>query len=197
MELESAPITLGRADLDAGLPEILRSPSDDGALALIVRRPATNERETLVEGELDCGLGLCGDNWKTRGSRMTADGTAHPEMQINIMNARVIALIAQRRDRWALAGDQLFLDLDLSERNLPPGTRISLGDAVIEVTAVPHLGCSKFVARFGRDAMEFVNSPEGRALRLRGLNARVVRGGKIRVGDIARKRLESGSTPPI
>ena len=108
-------------------------------------------------------------------------------MQLNVMNARTIALLAQDKARWPLAGDQLFMDLDLSESNLPAGTQLSLGSAVIEVTSQPHTGCGKFVERFGADAMQFVNSPTGRTLRFRGLNAKVVRGGRIRAGDTVRK----------
>jgi hypothetical protein len=178
---------LNTAELEAGLPDVRLSPRDGGALRLIVRRPAVNRREVVDEAQLDTELGLLGDNWKQRGSRATADGSAHPDMQLNIMNARAAALVAPDPGRWALAGDQLFLDLDLSGENLPVGTRLALGAAVIEITAPPHTGCRKFVARFGADAMAFVNSPQGRALNLRGINAKVIRGGTIRVGDVARK----------
>jgi MOSC domain-containing protein YiiM len=154
---------------------------------MIVRRPAVNEREVLTQAVLSLREGLEGDNWRSRGSSRTPDGSAHPGMQLNLMNARVIALIAQEKARWPLAGDQLYVDLDLSEDNLPPGTRLSLGTALIEVTAVPHLGCKKFVARFGLDAMKFVNSPLGRQLHLRGINAKVIRPGHIRQGDIVQK----------
>jgi hypothetical protein len=174
-------------ELEAGLDDIRRSPKDEGALELIVRRPSVGERESLSEGELDVVQGLVGDTWSTRGSRRSKDGLAHPEMQINIMNARVIALVAQARERWHLAGDQLFVDLDLSLENLPPGTRLAVGSAVIEVTPEPHTGCEKFVSRFGVDAMRFVNSPLGRQLNLRGINAKVVQPGVIRVRDVAKK----------
>ncbi len=174
-------------ELTAGLDEIRKSPADSGVLKLIVRRPATDQREVLDEGVLDPSQGLVGDNWLARGSRSTTDGSAHPEMQINIMNARVIALVAQDPQRWALAGDQLYLDMDLSPENLPPGTRLSIGSAVIEVTAPPHTGCKKFVARFGRDAMLFVNSGIGKQLNLRGINAKVIQAGTIRTNDIAEK----------
>jgi len=174
-------------ELEAGLDEIRQSPKDEGRLELIVRRPQTDEREVLEEGELDLVEGLVGDNWRTRGSSRTADGSSHPDMQLNIMNSRVIALVAQARDRWQLAGDQLFIDMDLSAANLPPGTQLALGSAVIEVTDQPHTGCGKFVARFGPDAMKFVNSPVGNQFHLRGINAKVVQPGVIRVGDVAKK----------
>jgi len=174
-------------ELEAGLDEIRRSPSDAGVLELIVRRPCEGAREVLPEAELDASEGLVGDNWKTRGSSRTPDGSPHPDMQLNVMNSRAIALFAQSKDRWQLAGDQLFVDLDLSDESLPPGTRLSVGGAVIEVTPQPHTGCKKFIARFGLDAMKFVNSPAGRQLHLRGINARVVRPGTIRVGDTVRK----------
>ncbi len=174
-------------ELEAGLDEIRRSPKDGGALALIVRRPKTGEREELSEGRLDVVEGLVGDNWRARGSNRTPDGSAHPEMQLNLMNARAAALVAQGKDRWKLAGDQLYLDLDVGLDNLPPGTRLAVGAAVIEITSVPHLGCKKFTKRFGLDATKFVNSEEGKALRMRGVNARVVSAGDIRVGDVVRK----------
>ena len=174
-------------ELEAGLEEIRRSPKDEGVLELIVRRPSVGERESLAQGELDVAQGLVGDTWRTRTSRRSKDGLPHPDMQINIMNARVIALVAQERERWHLAGDQLFVDLDLSGENLPPGTRLAVGTAVIEVTPEPHTGCEKFVSRFGADAMKFVNSPLGRQLNLRGINAKVVQPGVIRVRDVAKK----------
>jgi hypothetical protein len=178
---------LTTGDLEAGLEHIRRAPKDHGVLELIVRRPRVGERETLDEGELSLREGLVGDTWRTRGSTRTSDGSSHPDMQLNIMNSRVVSLAAQARDRWALAGDQLYLDMDLSADNLPPGTRLALGSAVLEVTAQPHTGCQKFVARFGLEAMQWVNSPLGRQLHLRGINAKVVQAGVIRVGDVARK----------
>lgn len=178
---------LTMAELETGVELIRQAPKDGGVLDLIVRRPQSEAREVLVEGQLDLVEGLVGDNWRTRGSSRTADGSAHPDMQLNIMSSRAIALVAQAKERWQLAGDQLFLDMDLSAENLPPGTRLALGSAVIEVTPEPHTGCKKFVTRFGLDAMQFVNSPIGKALRLRGLNAKVVQPGAIRVGDVAKK----------
>lgn len=170
-------------ELEPHLETIQSAPRESGVLELIVRRPATGEREELAEGQLDLADGLIGDNWRTRGSSKTPDGSAHPEMQLNVMSSRVVAAVARTRDRWPLAGDQLYVDFDLSEENLPPGTRISVGDAVIEVTAEPHNGCKKFAARFGLAAMRFIHTPVGRGLRMRGLNAKVVQPGVIRVGD--------------
>jgi MOSC domain-containing protein YiiM len=174
---------LSMAELEAGLDEIRRSPRDEGTLTLIVRRPETDGREVLEEGELTLEDGLVGDNWKTR----ARSGEPNPDTQLNVMNARSIALISPAKDRWQLAGDQLFLDIDLSNENLPPGSQLAVGDAVIQVTEVPHTGCKKFVARFGMDAMNFVNSAVGRQLNLRGINARVVKPGAIRTGDAVRK----------
>lgn len=178
---------LNRQELEMGVDDIRRSPQDKGTLTLIVRRPQTDQREVLAEGQLDLAQGLVGDNWQARGSSSTVEGAADVERQITLMNSRVIALLAPDKARWPLAGDQLFVDMDLSTQNLPPGTRLKLGSAIIEVTAQPHTGCKKFVSRFGVDAMKFVNSPVGRQLCLRGINARVVQAGIIRVGDVVTK----------
>jgi hypothetical protein len=178
---------LSMAELEAGLNFIRQSPRDQGGLELIARRPRENERETLEAAQLHLQSGLDGDNWNTRGSSRTTDGTAHPDMQVTLMNSRVIALVAGDKERWPLAGDQLYVDMDLSTENLPTGTRLAIGTAVIEVSAQPHTGCAKFVARFGVDAQKFVNSPEGKQLHLRGINTRVIQSGTIRVGNLVRK----------
>ena len=179
---------LTTAELEAGLDDILRAPANEGVVELIVRRPAEDEREVLEEGTLDLEEGLSGDMWRRRGSKRTADGSAHPDMQLTVMSARAADLVAAGdRERWALAGDQIYVDLDISEKNLPAGTRIALGSAVIEVTPEPHTGCAKFHARFGGDAHTFVNTRKHRHLRLRGLNAKVVVPGIVRRGDTIRK----------
>ena len=174
---------LTTAELDAALEHILASPTEVGTLELIVRRPAEDQREVLAEGELDVVVGLVGDNWKDRPSSRTEDGSAHPDMQLNIINDRVSTLIAQDPDRRQLAGDQLHVDFDISEANLPAGTRLAMGSAVVEVTDQPHKGCAKFTRRFGRDAHRWVNSDRGVELKLRGINAKVVQSGTIRPGD--------------
>jgi len=174
-------------ELEAGLSEVLLSPPDSGVLAMIVRRPEVDAREVLQRAELSLEAGLVGDNWSTRGNRRTADGSPQPDTQLNVINARFTALIAGSEDRWPLAGDQLYVDLDLSHDNLPAGTRLAIGDSVIEVTDQPHTGCKKFSARYGVDALRFVNSEIGKALRLRGLNAKVVVPGAIRRGDAVKK----------
>ena len=170
-------------ELQAGLDEIGRSPVDDGTLELIVRRPDVNMREVLAEGELDVADGLVGDNWSQRSSSTTADGSPHPDMQLTLINSRLLALISPDPERRALAGDQLAVDLSLSPDDLPVWSRLRIGDAVLEVTDQPHIGCSKFTQRFGLDALRFVNSEEGRAVNLRGINARVVQPGTIHQGD--------------
>jgi len=178
---------LNAEELLAGLNHIRRSPKDEGVLDLIVRRQAINEREVLEQAELDPIQGLVGDSWNQRRSASTPDGSANIEMQVTVMNSRVAALVAQEKERWQLAGDQLYIDMDLSAENLPAGSRLAVGSAVIEVTVPPHLGCRKFVSRFGVEAMKFVNSPVVKDLRLRGIHAQVIQPGTVRTGDVARK----------
>ena len=178
----------------------MASPRDRGAVELIVRRPAVNAREVVTEAELDLVEGLVGDTWSVRGSSRTEDGRRHPDMQLTLANSRVVALIAQTPDRWSLAGDQFYVDLDLSAENLPPGTQLAMGTAIVEVTAQPHTGCGKFVERFGVDAMKFVNGTRGRALSLRGINARVVRSGgfvPVTSWQRSRDRIRSACVPKV
>jgi len=181
-------------ELEAGLDDIRQSPRDDGTLVLIVSRPAEGERQILAEAVLDAAVGLVGDSWYSRPGFGTPDKRPNTAAQLTLMNSRAAALVAVDPERWPLAGDQLYVDLDLSGSTLPPGTRLQIGTAVIEVTAEPHTGCAKFRARFGADAMKFVNSEVGRAMNLRGINARVVTSGSIRAGDTIRRREESPSS---
>jgi MOSC domain-containing protein YiiM len=167
--------------LEAGLEHVRAAPPDEGLLELIARRPAVGEREVLDEAELDVERGLVGDSWSLLGK------TPNRKAQVTLMNARSAALIAGDHDRWPLAGDQLYVDLDLSSDNLPPGTRLAIGSAIVEVSDLPHLGCGKFTERFGAEAREFVNSPQGVALNLRGINTQVVQSGTVRLGDAVRK----------
>ena len=175
--------------LEGGLDDIRHSPPDRGRVDLIVRRPAENTREVLAEARLDRVQGLVGDTWRVRPSNLTRDRSPHPDLQLTLMNSRVAAMEAGDDERRQLAGDQLYVDLDLSEANLPPGTRLDLGSAVIEISDKPHRGCDKFAERFGQEALRFVNSPAGRELRLRGVNARIVTTGTVRVGDSIHKSL--------
>jgi hypothetical protein len=179
---------LARADLDGALASVLDAPRESGTVALVVSRPAVDSRRILSLGRLNGVDGLEGDNWGSRGSSRTPDGGPHPDMQLNVMSARVSSLLAGGDDELrALAGDQLHLDLDLSEANLPAGARLAVGSAVIEVTSEPHRGCAKFAARFGADARRWVNAGDADGLRLRGLNARVVLDGEVRPGDAVAK----------
>jgi hypothetical protein len=182
-----------------GLPVVRRSPRGVGTLALAVRRPAVDAREVLSRAELDPEAGLIGDSWSQRPSSRTTDRSPHPDMQLNVINARFIELIAgPDRDAWALAGDQLYVDLDLSVDAMPAGSRLAIGDrAVIEVTDQPHNGCAKFAARFGRDAHKIVWTEDGQRLRLRGLNERVLVGATIRTGDSIRQLPAVPSRPAI
>jgi hypothetical protein len=168
------------------LAQVLGAPADGGTVELIVRRPRPEARELVEEAELDLEEGLVGDCWRSRG---TSRGAADPDAQLTLMSSRVARLVAggDEHARWALAGDQLYVDLDLSESALPAGSRLAIGSAVLELTALPHTGCGKFSRRFGSEAIRLVNSREGRALRLRGVNARVVEPGRVRRGDAIRR----------
>ena len=188
--MDAPPVAANHASaevLEAGLESILAAPKAVGSLSLIVRRPAVDEREILAEGELDLTEGLLGDSWISRSSSRTEDGGPHPDMQLNIISSRVMALLAETDEQRALAGDQLHVDFDLAEENIPPGTRLAIGAAVVEITDQPHRGCVKFRDRFGRDALAFVSGPRAMALHLRGVNAKVVTPGPIRQGDEIRK----------
>jgi MOSC domain-containing protein YiiM len=173
--------------LEESLDHIRKAPADAGTLELIVRRPAVDEREVLTEVRLDTVDGVEGDTWRVRGSSRTADGGPNLDAQLTVVNARASAAIAGERDRWPLAGDQLYVDLDISVMNLPPGSRVQIGSAVIEFSESPHTGCAKFQSRYGNDSLRFVNSPVGRELRLRGANCRVMVPGVVRVGDTIKK----------
>lgn len=169
------------------LEAIRAAPTDAGVVRLIVLRPGEGRRQVVPEAVLDVDEGLVGDSWRARGHPRMPDGLADPQAQLTLVNARAAAAIAGDVPRWPLAGDQLFVDLDLSTENLPAGTRLSLGEAEIELSAKPHTGCAKYAARFGTDAIRFVGSADGQALRLRGANARAIRGGMVRVGDRVQK----------
>jgi len=186
---------LSHQDLEASLGHIRESPSGHGVLVLVVRRPAVGARELPAEAVLDPAAGLVGDNWLARGSSGTPDGSADPQRQVTVMNSRVAELVAGGRGRMPLAGDQLYVDLDISMANLPAGSLLTVGEAVLEVSDAPHLGCAKFVERFGADAMRFVNSRVGRQLRLRGMNVRVLQRGIVRPGDqVATSRLAASQS---
>jgi MOSC domain-containing protein YiiM len=169
------------AQLQASLGDIRAAPRDSGTLDLIVRRPVSGAREVLDRALLDRELGLVGDRWSAPGA------ARNREEQITLMCSRVVDAIARGRARWPLAGDQLYVDLDLSAANVPPGTRLAIGEAVIEVSPYPHLPCKKFRARYGLEAARFVGAGAGRELQMRGINAWVVEPAEVRCGDLVRK----------
>ena len=179
----------------ACLNDIRSAPTDHGSVEMIVRRPAENEREILDEAWLDATYGLEGDGWFTRIPQGLAD--PDPEAQLTMMNARVSAAVSGGQERWALAGDQLYVDLDISVANLPAGTQLQLGEAIIELRAKPHTGCKKFSARYGLDALRFVMSPEGRELRMRGAHCRVVVSGRVRRGDTITKLMPTSAVEEL
>jgi hypothetical protein len=169
---------------DAQLPHVQAAPADEGRVELIVRRPAVDERELLEEAVLDRDVGLVGDRWAARDREKTP---IYLSSQLTVISTRVLRAIEPDPTRWPLAGDQLYVDFDLGEANLPAGSRLAVGTSVLEISETPHTGCAKFSSRFGSEALRWINSPTGRAHRMRGLNARVVEPGTVRLGDAIRK----------
>ena len=175
------------SDLESALDHILASPPDGGKLEMIAARPAVGERKQLAEATLDDQQGLAGDNWKDRSSTRTPDGSANPDAQLTIINSRLVDAVSGSKSRWELAGDQLAVDIDLSHDNLPVGSRLQIGSAIVELTAEPHTGCVKFASRFGNAALRFVSGPVAMQQRRRGANAKIIESGTIRVGDVVTK----------
>jgi hypothetical protein len=178
---------LTEVELLAGLAAIQDSPKDQGVLELIVIRPRENERIVLAECALSARLGAHGDMWAAGCWKTLPDGSPHPDVQITIMNSRCIALLAQTKSRWPLAGDQLYIDLDLSSENLPVGQQLAIGTAILQITDTPHTGCGQFAERYGNEATRFINSPLGKRLHLRGIYAKVVADGLVKTGDSVTK----------
>ncbi|MGD9954629.1 MAG: MOSC domain-containing protein [Candidatus Nanopelagicales bacterium] len=183
---EHEPFHVDPEALEAGLAQVRLSPADSGSLELIVTRPQVDARVLQDEAQLDLALGVVGDTWVERGSSRTPDGSANPEAQVTVMNIRAARLMAGTEDRVPLAGDQLYVDLDLSTENLPTGTLLEIGDAALRVTDAPHTGCAKFSERFGVEALRLTAKPDGKFLRLRGINTAVARPGVVRRGDTVR-----------
>ena len=182
-------VTTVTTDRDFGpfLTDVRGAPRASGVLELIVRRPAVDEREVIPTAVLDPVVGLVGDGWFQRGSKRTPDGGPNPESQVTVISTRVLRAIEPDQARWSLAGDQLYVDFDLGQEALPPGSTIAVGSAMLVVSEHPHTGCAKFSARFGSDALRWINSPIGRELRMRGMNTRVIQGGTVRTGDAVRR----------
>jgi MOSC domain-containing protein YiiM len=174
-------------DLERHTAHVRAAPQDKATISLIVTRPGTDQREVVESARLTPEEGLVGDHWLALGSSKMPGGVANPEAQITLMSTRVLEAIEADRARWPLAGDQLYLDMDLSESNLPAGTRLAVGDAEVVVTELPHTGCVKFAGRFGHDALRWISTHEGRSMRMRGMYVRVVRAGAIHTGDAVRR----------
>ncbi len=170
-------------ELKAGLPDIVASPADNGSLAAIVVRPDYGMRLDVQSRKISLAGGVEGDRWATACWRTLPDGSSNPDVQVCIMNSRCISLIAGEREAWPMAGDNLFIDMDLSPGNIAPGQKLAVGETIIEITDIPHTGCQKFIDRYGRHACVFVNTGEGKKLKLRGIYAQVVKDGTVNVGD--------------
>jgi hypothetical protein len=190
--MHKAAMHMTAIELEQGLPEVLASPRDAGTLNSIFVRPAANERRTLAEARLTPEGGIDGDRWVTDSYYRLPDGTSDPRCQLSLMNDRLLRQLAGGDEAMCLAGDNLIVDFDLSEENLPPGARLAIGpDAIIELTDLPHTGCGKFAKRYGDAARAFVNIKDRKPFHLRGRYAKVVHGGTVRTGDEVRKLIAS------
>ena len=182
----STDLHVSRESLDPHLPTLRALSSEQGTLELIVVRPTEGERELPDAAELTIEDGLVGDRWT---QRIDPDGNVHRDNQLTIASTHLLGLIAEP-ERWPLAGDNLLVDIGLDKESLPTGSRLAIGDTVVvQISEEPHTGCAKFSARFGSDALKFINSPEGRELRLRGVNAHVIVPGTVSTGDTVRRIL--------
>ncbi len=170
-------------ELNDKMDWLLDSPKDGGVVRGIVVRPATDEREELQEARLSPEGGVEGDRWASTAQRKLKDGRLNPDVQVTLTNARLIELLAKERSRWSLSGDQIYVDMDLSMENLQPGQRLAIGSTVLEISEVPHRGCSKYRSRFGQAGFDLVDSARGRELRFRGVYAQIVKEGTVGVGD--------------
>jgi MOSC domain-containing protein YiiM len=153
-------------------------PRERGSVRLLCVRRAPSEHETPESVEVTVDEGLVGDRWSRR-----ADHDPDPDSQVTLMMANVAELVAAGVQPLHEAGDNILVDYDISAENLPVGSRLRIGGVVLEVSAAPHTGCSKFAGRFGTDALRWTNSPRWPERRLRGMNCRVISGGTVRLGD--------------
>lgn len=187
--MNTSPVHLSTAEIEQGMAEVLASPTDEGQLTAIFVRPAANERQSLDEAELSQQTGIVGDRWVDDHWQQLPDGSSDPDTQVSIMNSRILSQIAGgSHDAMGLAGDNLIVDFDLSEANLPVGSELQIGEVVIRISEQPHTGCRKFVERYGKAAQEFINGDVGKQHHLRGVLGMIVVDGKIQVGDQVRKR---------
>jgi hypothetical protein len=176
-----------RAEIEAGIGPVLQSPAEGAAVEALFSRPAPGKRLDLPALEVSVSGGIAGDHWSLGCWKTLPDGSPDPDVQVSLMNRRMLHLIAGARDNWARAGNNIIVDMDLSIDNLPIGQRLRVGTAELEIGPVANTGCDFFIERYGRDACVFVNTGIAKQKRLRGVYARVVKDGQIRIGDIIRK----------
>lgn len=171
-------------DLETILEDVRNSPTEVGKILLIAVRPANGERLVVDQARMSTETGLEGDNWLDRSA--DKDNVSRHN-QLTLMNSRFADAITPDGKGWELAGDQLYVDFDISLENAPAGTLLQVGGATIRISEEPHTGCAKFVRRFGREMLKMTQTDVGKDLRLRGVNASVIESGTVCTGDSIRR----------
>jgi hypothetical protein len=180
-----SPITA--AELEAALPSVLAAPGGAGLVRLLCTRPQPNARAFPEVLTLSRGKGATGDYHPARPWLRLPDGSPDPRIEVSIMPWRVLDLVWRERDRVAHPGDNIAVDMTLAEADLPAGTRLAAGTAILRVSDVPNDGCAKWKVRYGKAAHDWITTPDHLRLRLRGLYAAIEQDGEVRIGDTLRR----------
>lgn len=171
------------AELAKALPDVLSAPGTDAPIAGLCFRPGFGLRSFPPSLRLTRAFGIPGERWLTAPWLKLPDGSADPRIQVSILPSRVLDLVWRDRETTVHPGDTIVADLDMTDANLPPGTLLQAGTAILRVSDQPNDGCVKWKARYGQAAMDWITDPAHAALRLRGVLCEVFADGVVAVGD--------------